>query len=613
MVFLFAGALVYFVYSLNAVGLLASLAITIVLFLGLKAHLKTETEKYPRPERPYWIWSVSTIAFAAISLIIASNSATSQAIISPWTVANPWLLASLGASALSLVFALSSKASFPYKAAAMIPFLISSFSLAAIIFSIGYGYDPFIHQAAMEEIVRYGVIQPKTPYYLGQYALITALVRLGLPLGTLNRWLLPILSAFSLPFLFSYLNRSRGHSSAGWLGALLLFFLSFSPFIMTTPQNFSYLLLIAVSIFLYAGAPAVLPLVTAAAAFAIHPLAGVPAVILCLAILGKKKKLPKILFKPAILFIASFLAFSFLIWLISGFGTLHFQSFDLNLLMPSLPNQETYLLDLAYLFITNHFWIILLAALGIFFCRHNLWPEKESRLKERAATLAVISLAALCAYLISRGFRIEGLIAYEQGDYAARLPIIALAISLPLFWELLREASKRVGRQSKPVRLIAAIGISSLLVLAVYASYPRFDNYHNSRGYSTSASDIEAVLDIERNAAGKPYIVLANQQVSAAALKELGFHNRYLKEGQMYFYPIPTGGELYQYYLKMVYEKAEKETMVQAMDAAGVDQAFLVVNRYWWASDKIIAEAKLSADSWQRIGQGDLHFFKYER
>ena len=52
-----------------------------------------------------------------------------------------------------------------------------------------------------------------------------------------------------------------------------------------------------------------------------------------------------------------------------------------------------------------------------------------------------------------------------------------------------------------------------------------------------------------------PYIVLANQSVSAAALLRFGFHTYY---GAQFYYAIPTGAPLYQSYLDMVYRGATR-------------------------------------------------------
>ena len=36
-----------------------------------------------------------------------------------------------------------------------------------------------------------------------------------------------------------------------------------------------------------------------------------------------------------------------------------------------------------------------------------------------------------------------------------------------------------------------------------------------------------------------------------------------------------------------------------------------VINKYWWAGEKIIAEAKLSADDFVNIDNGEVYIFKY--
>jgi hypothetical protein len=146
---------------------------------------------------------------------------------------------------------------------------------------------------------------------------------------------------------------------------------------------------------------------------------------------------------------------------------------------------------------------------------------------------------------------------------------------------------------------------------ALYLTYPRYDNYFNSRGYSVSSADIASVDWINRDATGD-FIVLANQQVSAAALSQFGF-KKYYGANQLFYYPIPTSSPLYNYYLDMVYKKPSRETMFQAMDLAGVNQGYFVLNKYWWAFKKILDEAKLSADSFMDFNNGEDFMFKYER
>ncbi len=387
---------------------------------------------------------------------------------------------------------------------------------------------------------------------------------------------------------------------------------------MTTPQNFSYLLLLFTVIFIYKRAVWPLIITTALATFAIHPLAGIPALLLAAwAILNQaslKNKILIFLMKPAIIFVGALIVFIFSLWAVSGFSSFSWQSFNLSLLNPILANQESYQLNLTYFFINNYFWLLLGGALIILFNRKSIWTEKNKNQIVIAKFLGLNAIAALSAYLISRGFSFNGLIAYEQDNYTARLPIIALIILVPLYWELFYYLSKLAKKQTLAGRTVIAVGASLMIVVSIYGSYPRHDNYFNARGYSTSATDVKAVQRVDERADGEKYITLANQQSSAAALRELGFHH-YLptEQGEIYFYPIPTGGPLYQYFLDMVYKQANRDTMIKAMDFASVDRAYLIINRYWWASDKIIAEAKLSASSWEKINQGEAYLFEYNR
>jgi hypothetical protein len=63
----------------------------------------------------------------------------------------------------------------------------------------------------------------------------------------------------------------------------------------------------------------------------------------------------------------------------------------------------------------------------------------------------------------------------------------------------------------------------------------------------------------------------------------------------------------------MVYEYPSQKTVKKAMEFTGVNEAYFVLNKYWWAFDKIKEEAKMEADSWGKIGNEDVYIFKYVR
>lgn len=167
----------------------------------------------------------------------------------------------------------------------------------------------------------------------------------------------------------------------------------------------------------------------------------------------------------------------------------------------------------------------------------------------------------------------------------------------------------RILCQWKKIKYPLLIFIALAITASLYVSYPRKDNYFDSHGLSVSTTDIEAVSWIENDAKGDPYVVLSNQQVSVAALRTIGF--RYL-DNEQFFYPIPTGGDLYKDYLEMVYKEANKEPMIKAMDFGNTNIAYFILNKYWYAFDKILKEAKLSADSFIEINN-NLYIFKYIR
>jgi hypothetical protein len=621
-IFISTSTLVYFLYALDIIGLIASILITITLFWGLKSHLKPLKPKEDvQTNNKFWLYSAICILSTIFALILAFYARSNQAIISPWEVINPWFFPLIFLAGLSLLLALKQSANDIYKKILLSCYYLGIFSVAAIIYKLGYGFDPFIHQAAMSEINNYGYILPKNPYYLGQYSLIILLHKIsGLSIYLINQWLVPITSALLLPQLIYYLFPKRADNKTAWLSSPLIILLGFSPLIMTTPQNFSYLFLLATIIFIYKHLSCPLILFSALAAFTIHPLSGIPALVLAALYLLPKIKIKKLSFnflrRSEIIYSTLFLIFCFTIWAAAGFSALSLSNYNLSLLNPSFLGQENFILNLVYFFINNYFWFILIGSIIIFFQRHRLWPNTNFRQSHSLRLLSLATLAAISAYLISRGFSFNSLINYEQDNYAARLPIIALILLLPIYWELFYYLSKRALKQNKIIQIILLIGTTIIMTIVVYGSYPRFDNYFNSKGYSTSKSDIEAVHIVEQLAQGQNYITLADQQVSAGALHEFGFHNRYLdniNQKEIYFYPIPTGGPLYQYYLDMVYKNANRETMLKAMEFSQTKRAYLIINKYWWASDKIIAEAKLSADFWQKIDDGKIYIFEYRK
>jgi len=630
------GALIYYLDAFYYYDLIITLILIIWSFIFLSKKLIKTVKDTPdrkinwliidKNNYRYLIAYGLIYAFLIASLYLARSD---QPLISPWQMIKPSFFIAYALAGLILVFgSASKKLSVNTKL-----FLISlhyflTLLIAVIIYKIGYGFDPFIHQATMELIDKNGLVTPKPPYYLGQYSLIIIFHKIsGLSIYFLNKILAPFLTTIFLPlaiyrFLKSFFihpnNQIIDHNNPPrFLSLIFLLILTVSPFIVTTPQNLSYLFLILTILSGLSRANLLWPVLLALATIAIHPLTGLPALGWVAWLIFKKYQKN---FKPLgarvikiIIFSANALILPGALFFAGG-TNLKIISFNAALLIDpfkkilsglSAAGNEDWLFNFIY-FIGANFNLLL-----IFIIIASLFYFLKQKNRPDWSSLIYINISLLIAYLISSQIIFNDLINYEQSSYADRLLIITCFFNLPfVIWAIERLIAK-VIKQERPIIIAWLIIGLALLSISLYISYPRYDKYYNARGYSVGVDDLKAVRLIDQEASG-PYLALANQQVSVAALKEFGFNNYYQTNyGLIYFYPIPTGGSLYQYYLEMVYKKPDQKTAQEAMNLVGVKTAYLIVNKYWNESGKIINEAKLNADSWFEVNN-EVYVFKYK-
>jgi hypothetical protein len=435
------------------------------------------------------------------------------------------------------------------------------------------------------------------------------------------------LAALFLPYnLKLTLDKFFGSPRAVNLTVLAFLALPFFIFTITTPQNLAYLFLILVILIglrCQVRRELALMMALSLAAILTQAVAGLPALIFTLILAAYHSDL-KLKTKAGILavfYIALAAAVPVAFYFISGHpGNIQNNKIIsgpfFGLLAPANPIQENLLLNSLYFYIKNLglAYLVLIAA-GLFII------IKYRRNCRIFWLYLVAGLAMLASYLILSGFNFAYLVDYERFNFPLRLLLVSALFFLPLAWLPLYGLINKIIKQARPFRLPWLIFLGLAVLASLYASYPRFDRYHNSHSYTVSRADIEAVRWIENDAGATDYVVLANQQVSAAALKEYGF-KKYYKPTSLqaykptdlvFYYPIPTGGPLYQYYLDMVYETPDRETAVSAMELVDAGTAYFVLNDYWWAFDKIYNEAKLAADSFKKIEQGKILIFKYKR
>jgi len=575
------------------------------------------------------LFSISIILLLGVLFINKLiNSSIIDAVRSPWDRLDSSVIVIMG-MLLILLFGLLARGrerALSLFATSFILFLFISLVLFA--FPIGYGFDSFIHQATERYLAEFGTITPKPFYYIGQYAL-TLFFHHGfqLPISIVDAYLVPILAAILVPSAwYTAAVHITGKKRLAMLTLIGLFLIPLSSFIVTTPQALANLwtlmLVLASAPYVFAAERPRLFFfgLIALTTLAIHPIAGLPAMLYFALLSTDPERAPvkwqvvsKFIFGSIVIITSVILPMSFLInaWMSKqqlsikwdALNPLHILS-GLNFSL-FFENKFSPFLDFVYLYGRNAFFILLLVS----FCAWWIY-RKEIPKRTRAILWMIVALTV--NYLIMKtAIDFTFLINYERLNYAQRLvPLIGFFL-VPFF--ILGLGHFLLNLRNRPLSLNAStiILLCAFALSAFYMTYPRHDAYEMNRGFNVSAHDQAAVRLVEDWAEGEPYISLANQSVSAAAIEQIGF--RYY--GSLFFYPIPTGEPLYQFFLKMN-DTPTREIAQEALNLVpmhgDIDTLFYFVNSYWWDSPRIIETAKTTADDWRSINNGAVYVFRYE-
>lgn len=571
-------------------------------------------------------WVVGLLILIHLSLTLATwllliGSGTAEAIRTPWAVVPVGVFALYGLAALVILLL----ARYLKHPSWLTPFYLLSLGLLPLVYTLGYGFDPFIHQASEKLLATAGTISPKPLYYLGQYTVVTFLHRLmGLPISTIDTWLAPALASLALPLAVTKLTRAFTQARP-WrlLLPLAPLALTLPIFTYTTPQGLSYLwalitLLLVASRLMNTSLPRWLPWLFSLSAVACHPLTGLPllGVVGLWWVLFEKPELQarrwlKYVLAAAIGFSVP-AAFTLMSWLKPSAASLRFNPNVLGRLgqlgqnlvgeLPILPRFVD-LPDAVYLWgqpISLIF--ILLSAAGFMYAK---------RIRPQLRFFAWVAALMALGYLILALFAtFPNLPTNEQDFYTARL----LELAFLSLWPLALAGAYLVAKwivQRLPTPLAWSVGGALLFTASWYLTYPRLDAWHRDTAYNTTHYDAAAVQLVEIKAEGAPYVVLANQAVAAAAVREFGFSRYYAGH---YYYPLPTGtNPLYRVYLNAAERGLPtREVVAEASHAAGVPQVFLVLNRYWADYITLVSAAQNEADDWWEVDDGRLTIFRYD-
>jgi len=581
------------------------------------------------------------LLFIAYNFSLLFTYQTGEAIRSPWEVLpNEFFISYFFASLVLISLLLKNKKKWLLLTLISLHTLLST-SIALIVYKIGFGFDPFIHQATEKIILSTGAISPKPLYYLGQYSLVVFLSRLlAINFVWIDKLLVPLLTALFLPLTVYYtFSRSFNGDKKFILSlGLAILILPLDSFIVTTPQGLANFYLIITILFglLYftKNIPFYPLLILGATNLLVHPLSGIPIVIflILLIFLNSCKDSPNLtkilkrgLFWEIIVLASLLLPSIFIIY--SYFSPTLGAHFKIDvfknpsqlkeaLSFDQIKRKFNLVYDLVYFYKSNFNFIFLAISLIGFLI---------AIIKKQSKIFFIYLITFLVIFinfiLLKEFLSFSALIEYEQSDYPLRIFEISFYFLIPLFLYAFYWFIKKASQEYFILKFIWLILITFFLTMSLYLSYPRIDKYETSHGFSTSTSDLKAVHYIDKDSKGKDYLVLVNQAVSAAAIREFGFKkyyhlpSPYKGEGrnEVFYYPIPTGGPLYSYYLDMVYKKPTRETMLRAMDLVGVNQAYFVINKYWLHSEKIIEEAMVTAQSFEKIDKGKVFVFKYTK
>lgn len=462
-------------------------------------------------------------------------------------------------------------------------------SVNVIIFPQGFGFDVFVHDATIRAWLSHGIITPITPLYNGFHALVAAIASIThLRALTIISWIVPIMGALILTAI-QIVTRTTREDFHKVPYIFLAFFIGFnSLFTTSTPQALGHFMLFGLVSELWMCTPHNKPLrwllriLVALGIAAIHPLSGIPAVaavVWMMLDLLPNKKLKKIFY---ILFGALTILLPTIILMVGTHGTLRASSLSsiaLTELFFSITNsfQPFIITRIAYA-------LALLGPLALYVCALFGYAVQDPD-ERHERRLFILSLLMIIAGIITRAVFIENVIGYEQSAFATRILIAAYILAIPLaasgFTHMWTRSHTRVERYIIATACIACIGATW------YAAFPAWNTVARTRAINTSSVDFDIVAAINRDAAGKKYVVLADQPTSAAALYTFGFFDQQLPDRDFYFYPIPTGADLYtKYFLPAMYDGVTTELLTNAAMFANVKDTYIVIKPYWTNAEK---------------------------
>lgn len=510
-------------------------------------------------------WPLALVALLADGLILTAAflARTDEGLISPWQVLP---IGMFGLFFVGTLFALLALPRLSGRSRLLLAILhtATAYSISLIVYKLGFGFDPFVHEAATNYIVQHGAVDPKTPFYIGQYVLVAGSHFLtGLPVAAIQALLVPLLASVLLPWVLSF----RARPWIAWI-------LPFAYFTFTVPFNLGMLGLV-LCLLLPGEEPDVrlARFALAVATLLIHPLVGIPALALILS-----KEIPLRWERAPSGWLAFLLTFGGLVGALSVYALGHGGHW-------TWPDANGWLATFLTLFRPPFVTVPIAPLWSVLYIFYALWPWilifvgavacfRAPMDRERSLKISIgLGAGLLAAAILTAGaIRYKDIVSYEQFEFALRLISLLPWIVLPGLLTV----------SLAPTRIRRAIVIALLATAAWHVNYPQLNPVMHVYSPGVSRTDFLTVTATERLAQGRPYAALTPQLTSAAALRDLGFERSIqTRAGSVYPYAIPTGGYLYSRYLELFDGRPAAEVVRDARAYAGTDLLFIAVPFAW--------------------------------
>jgi len=626
--FMILGSVFYYLANLSNLAISISLIIA-PLFLGLRLMKRPLILKFSRVKIYPIIFVKLILLFIYVFLIYQQYTYILSKVVvvsinSPWQVLSSNIFLSYGLSTLVLMpILLMSKKKINLLLLSI--HYLFSFSVIILIFKLGFGYDPCLHQASEKLMFNTGTFLPKPFYYIGQYSLVVFLAKIfNQSVGFFDKLLVPIIAAMSLPIVIfqSLKDNFNLRNKTIFLAILLFLLIPFSNFTYTTPQslaNIFVLIIIFLSIsFINEKIKSFWPLfILALATCFVHPLSGLPIMlfIILLWIFYRLRggNIIKNIFKNTFFWITALVscfALPIAFWIYSLIRKLDLSSLEQmtssSLLQNLAPSHIFWprfvdIFDLIYLYAANiNLMILLVGIVGLIFVIFY------KQLKNYFIYLIMFFILIINYSIVISYIKFPFLSVFSE-----RIFDLSFYFLLPFFMIGLILFLKNISKYKHIFKPAIFILFSILLTISFYLSYPRVDKYENFHGYSLSETHLKTVNYIEDNYSHQDYIVLSDQTLGAAVIKNYGFKKYY---GSEFYYSLPTKikDNIYSDFLEMTKEETDKQkAALSAAEKTGVNLVFVVLNDYWGFTDKLIDEHKELASNWVEIDGGRAFIFQY--